>query len=1047
MITKDNLCGLLLDMGYGEGDTGVYEKKYPDFDCSITVDYNKELIIYPEEKGFQVNDRTTSNFDENENFVVLECVDRLLTKGYRPEHIELERRWKLGHSRKSGKADIYVTDSEGKKCLFIIECKTYGDEYRKELKNIDIDGGQLFSYFAQARSAQWLILYASNFTDKRSYITESICSKDDKNDELLAKKDESIKLYKDASEASDLFDVWCETYGKRYTGDIVFNDNTKPYDIGIKPLTKNRLRDFEEGDKIVNKFEEILRHNNVSDKENAFNRLVALFICKLVDEEEKEDNDIVDFQYKIGTDTYETLQERLQKLHQKGMEKYMKEEIVYIPDEYAEKLIMGYTGQKRTNMINDLKKTIKMLKFYTNNDFAFKDVHNEELFLQNGKILVEVVQLFQEYRIVGSEKLQLLGDLFENLLTKGFKQNEGQFFTPIPITRFIWNAIPTSEIINIDRNNLLPKVIDYACGAGHFLTEGYSRIKNGLIECAPEMLECENWEEKVLFGVEKDYRLARVSKIELFMHGAGNGNIVFGDGLEEHEDKGVVSNTFDILVANPPYSVEAFKPHLKVKDDEFKILKYISNDGSEIETLFVERISQLLKPNAVAAVILPDSIVRKDMYSFRAAREILLQNFEFKAIVRMESSTFGKTGQPTAIMFLKKRDEPPKQFEMVQDIVEAVFSRRELEDWEDKDIFESYLKRIDCTENNYYKVIQESVSWEALLEIDSFAEYVMAFMEEPMYRDMNEKYNDGKMEPDEFEEWRLKTIYDRIHDSEREKLMYFALTCKQHTLFVSMPSDTKEQEMFLGYKWCDRKKMEGILETNDGLLFSKRKLNEDGYLASMIWRTFDGIEYIAPKLKQYSFFANMSDMLDFDEAKFSKVIKLSMPRKRVLKPGYKKYKLINKKIFETGIGRRVLKSELTEGKGINIYSANVCSVFGKIDKEILDDYSRPSILWGIDGDWMVNIIDANKKFYPTDHCGYIRILIDDIIPEFLAMALEVEGKLEKFSRANRASKDRIRKISIFVPEDINEQKRILNEINSEKSKKKKEELIRKYFIE
>ncbi len=1047
MITKDNLCDLLLDMGYGEVDTGVYEKKYPDFDCSITVDYNKELIIYPEEKGFQVNDRTTSNFDENENFVVLECVDRLLTKGYRPEHIELERRWKLGHSRKSGKADIYVTDSEGKKCLFIIECKTYGDEYRKELKNIDIDGGQLFSYFAQARSAQWLILYASNFTDKRSYITESICSKDDKNDELLAKKDESIKLYKDASEASDLFDVWCETYGKRYTGDIVFNDNTKPYDIGIKPLTKNRLRDFEEGDKIVNKFEEILRHNNVSDKENAFNRLVALFICKLVDEEEKEDNDIVDFQYKIGTDTYETLRERLQKLHQKGMEKYMKEEIVYIPDEYAEKLIMGYTGQKRINMINDLKKTIKMLKFYTNNDFAFKDVHNEELFLQNGKILVEVVQLFQEYRIVGSEKLQLLGDLFENLLTKGFKQNEGQFFTPIPITRFIWNAIPTSEIINIDRNNLLPKVIDYACGAGHFLTEGYSRIKNGLIECAPEMLECENWEEKVLFGVEKDYRLARVSKIELFMHGAGNGNIVFGDGLEEHEDKGVVSNTFDILVANPPYSVEAFKPHLKVKDDEFKILKYISNDGSEIETLFVERISQLLKPNAVAAVILPDSIVRKDMYSFRASREILLQNFEFKAIVRMESSTFGKTGQPTAIMFLKKRDEPPKQFEMVQDIVEAVFSRRELEDWEDKDIFESYLKRIDCTENNYYKVIQESVSWEALLEIDSFAEYVMAFMEEPMYRDMNEKYNDGKMESDEFEEWRLKTIYDRIHDSEREKLMYFALTCKQHTLFVSMPSDTKEQEMFLGYKWCDRKKMEGILETNDGLLFSKRKLNEDGYLASMIWRTFDGIEYIAPKLKQYSFFANMSDMLDFDEAKFSKVIKLSMPRKRVLKPGYKKYKLINKKIFETGIGRRVLKSELTEGKGINIYSANVCSVFGKIDKEILDDYSRPSILWGIDGDWMVNIIDANKKFYPTDHCGYIRILIDDIIPEFLAMALEVEGKLEKFSRANRASTDRIRKISVFVPEDINEQKRILNEINSEKSKKKKEELIRKYFIE
>lgn len=58
-----------------------------------------------------------------------------------------------------------------------------------------------------------------------------------------------------------------------------------------------------------------------------------------------------------------------------------------------------------------------------------------ELFYQNGKILVEVVQLFEEYRIIGSRDLQTSGDLFEQLLSKGFKQNEGQFFTPMPITR------------------------------------------------------------------------------------------------------------------------------------------------------------------------------------------------------------------------------------------------------------------------------------------------------------------------------------------------------------------------------------------------------------------------------------------------------------------------------------------------------------------------------------------------------------------------------------------------------------------------------------
>lgn len=153
------------------------------------------------------------------------------------------------------------------------------------------------------------------------------------------------------------------------------------YRIGVKPLLKKDLQDFKPDDKIVNKFEEILRHNNVSDKENAFNRLVALFICKLVDKSTKRENEEVEFQYKPGSDTYETLQDRLQRLHRDGMEKFMREKIYYVSADYPEKLFATYTGTTREQAIKDLQNTIKILKFYSNNDFAFKDVHNEELFL------------------------------------------------------------------------------------------------------------------------------------------------------------------------------------------------------------------------------------------------------------------------------------------------------------------------------------------------------------------------------------------------------------------------------------------------------------------------------------------------------------------------------------------------------------------------------------------------------------------------------------------------------------------------------------------
>ena len=632
-----------------------------------------------------------------------------MSKGYRPEHIELEKEWHLGHDAKGGGADICVTDTSGN-MLFIIECKTWGREYDKALNNTKSDGAQLFSYWQQEQSCKWLVLYASDLrNDCIAYKAPTIGCSDDANIILLSKKDKSIKLYRDAHTTLAKYEAWKETYGSQIHDDLIFSEDSVAYQIGVKPLRKKDLRDFTPDDKIVNKFEEILRHNNVSDKENAFNRLVALFICKLVDESTKNEDDEVEFQYKQGTDTYETLQDRLQRLHRDGMEKFMREEILYVSADYPEWLFSTYTGSKRKRAIEDLQNTIRILKFYSNNDFAFKDVHNEQLFLQNGKILVEVVQLFEKFRIIGSENLQMLGDLFEQLLSKGFKQNEGQLFTPVPITRFIWNSLPVEKILKTEEGAGLPKIIDYACGAGHFLTEGFEAV-SACVKANDGLRELDrSFAENNIFGIEKDYRLARVSKISLFMHGAGEGNIIFGDGLENYPDKNIKPNTFDILVANPPYSVSAFKPHLKLKNNSFSILDTISNNGSEIETLFVERISQLLKPNAVAAVILPSSILNKENESFICARESILKNFKIRAIVLMGNKTFGATGTNTVVLFLEKYNEPPKKADLIEDSIDAVFNGCNLDGWEDKAILEQYLKKIDVSSEVYERFLSEAV--------------------------------------------------------------------------------------------------------------------------------------------------------------------------------------------------------------------------------------------------------------------------------------------------------------------------------------------------
>lgn len=1218
MITESNFKNLLLSLGFKKNGE-QYEKKFPSFGVAMRADFSNKQLFYPESiKGRERND----GFDKPENFVVFECVHRLLDKGYRPEHIELEKEWHLGHDAKSGRADICVAD-EKDAMLLIVECKTWGREFDKALSDTKNDGGQLFSYWQQEQSCRWLVLYASDFKDGNiEYKAPTIGCLDDANIILLAKKDKSIKLFRDAHTAPEKCEAWKETYACQIHDDLVFSDDSVAYHIGVKPLLKRNLRDFTPDDKIINRFEEILRHNNVSDKENAFNRLTALFICKLVDESTKEEDDEVEFQYKQGTDTYETLQDRLQRLHRDGMEKFMREEILYVPADYPEWLFLNYTGLKRKNAIEDLKHTIRILKFYSNNDFAFKNVHNEELFYQNGKILVEMVQLFEKYRIVYPSKHQFLGDLFEQLLNKGFKQNEGQFFTPMPITRFIWDSLPVDRMVKSERGTVYPKVVDYACGAGHFLTEAVEAI-NYFVRSDSDNL----WARDHIFGIEKDYRLARVAKISLFMNGAGEGNIILGDGLENAPDTGIDNGSFDILVANPPYSVKDFKQHLQLKNNSFTLLDRIGINGGEIETLFVERIGQLLKPQGIAAVILPSSILSNDSASYTGAREQLLQNFYIRAIVAFGSNTFGATGTNTVVVFLEKFNEPPKQIDLSSDSVEAIFGGAVLTDWQDKEILEAYIAQIEVDEDTYGSFLNKSYSLDKLSNREYFKRYVVAFANSTDARNLQKTKGYKNKSAEEQVAAYLKKFYEYAHAVEKEKLFYFSLVYRQTTVIITAPADNKAQKKFLGYDWSNRKGNEGIqIITPGGKMYKDSDRSADGTLADAIRKSYKGmIPSISEEQQAYASVVNTKDMLDFSRVTFNKAIQINVdavikntskysalklkdcvtltgglwegkkqPLRKVkvirntnftmdgrlnlsnvaeinveaaaflnkqlekgdiileksggsqtqavgrvvffdlddgeysfsnftarlrvvnsaILPKYLYYILnyyyqkgktfgyqngmgglknldmerymeipipkppvsiqeeiisncvaleneynttrmsienYHKKIedlfneldvlssgrdrlsladaskFDVSIGKRVLDKQLIPDGSVPVYSANVMEPFGYLNELLITDFSVPSVLWGIDGDWMTNFIPADLKFYPTDHCGVLRCKTPEVNPRYMAHILDVEGRTVGFSRSYRASMDRIQGIS-FAVADRATQDKVIGEI-------------------
>lgn len=1002
LITKDNLKNLLEHLGYTENkDKYIYH--FDTTNCEIIVDFNNEKIIYPIEKGLTVNERQTTNFSDNENFVVFECIHRLLEKGYKPSHIEIEKRWSLGHLQKSGRADICVMNATGNDILFIIECKTYGDEFDKELKTLKSDGGQLFSYYQQEKSAKWLILYASNFENSKLlhqvktipvFDTEDILEK--------AKKDKNIDLYENSSSKEKAFETWIKTYNQKIYDDLIFREDTVAYNIGEKPLRIKDLKEFNPRDKIVNKFEEILRHNNVSDKENAFNKLTALFICKLVDEITKSKEDIVDFQFKYGTDTYETLLDRLQRLYKDGMDKFMKEEIFYISSEYPLNLFQTYKGQNRKNAIEDLKETFRKLKFYSNSDFAFKDVHNEELFRQNGKILVEVVKLFENYRIVYPSKHQFLGDLFEQLLNQGFKQNEGQFFTPIPITRFIWESLPIENLKSFDKKDAYPKVIDYACGSGHFLTEGIDLINK------VKGNNDNNWVSENIYGIEKDYRLARVSKISLFMNGAGEGNIIFGDGLDNHKDKGVENNSFDILVANPPYSVKAFKSHLELEENEFELTEFISNDGSEIEVLFVERIAQLLKPNGIAAVILPSSILSNTSNSYIGARELILKNFKIKAIAQFADKTFSATGTNTIVLFLQKYNEPPKYFKIIEDTVQAIFNNQKVSEWLDNEILDDYINHIGVDEEIYIDFIEEKRDYEDFSDDDYFKMYVNDFKNSTELKNLIAKNTFKKLNEKEQKIKINNIFYVNVKEIEKDKLFYFSLVRNQETLIVKSPTNANEQYKYLGYKWSNRKGNEGIqIQKMGGLLYNPKNRESHKHISPLIRKMYNGnLKNIDEELEEYTNIFQTKNMLDFEREKFDTSISLIEKRNIniVSKYNIKKLKNINGFLLIRGVTYPKDKESLFVTNNVILTADNI-TLDNRLDikKEIFIDNSyemdeekkliKEDIFICLSSGSLKHIgkmafINSNLEKYAGGFMGIIRInLIEEILAKYLFFVL------------------------------------------------------------
>lgn len=865
-----------------EGASGVFLRQFNVSKASkylISVDVPNKRIDYGSQIKFDHS--TTQNFSQAENWVVLECVCRLLEKGYPPECLTLEKTWSSGHG-KSARLDICVSRADGTDYL-LIECKTWGPEYDKALAKLQKDGGQLFTYFKFSNHADVIMLYASDI--ERGGVQF-------KNDIISIQDDYRL------GDAQDFYKVW----NKLSIDNGVFESEVAPYQFRSKYLTPEDLKDINHADSslIFNQFLEILRHNVVSDKPNAFNKIFTLFLCKVYDEKKTDKGQKLRFQWEEGVDDDVSFQLRLTDLYQEGMKEFLDKDVTDI----SEKEIRNKYRELKDSLREELLQDFKKLRLEKNNEFAIKEVFDRKSFEDNAKVVKEVVQLLQKFRIRYNKRQQYLSDFFEQLLTTGLKQEAGQFFTPVPVAQFIIKSLPIREITQQKltagkREELLPYVMDYAAGSGHFLTEVMHELQryiDGLtttdfIRDTKKSLDAWqsnhfDWAEKYIYGVEKDYRLVKVGKVGCYLHGDGLANIVHSDGLgsflktPEYKERlkridksfPKENQQFDIVISNPPYSVEAFKGNARKYYDEndFTLYNDITDDSSAIECLFIERTQQLLKEGGVAGVILPRSILSNGGV-YEKARTLLLKYFDIVAIAELGSNTFMATGTNTVTLFMRRRDSYVHQH-----IEAAVATFMQTHN-------EVTINGIEQPVTAYLSLV-----WRGLALAD--------------YQTLLQKSPNAAVREHELFQWLDKNIREdrkgkasRISDTEywvrflaleQDKLTYFIRTYPQKVVVVKSGEKDVEKQ-FLGYYFSDRRGHEGIHPMRGAhvdectKLFHPEEFEHPERASTYILQAFNGdhSQPIHSTLTNHVHRASLVQMIDFGQTVFEKSISLAVKKK------------------------------------------------------------------------------------------------------------------------------------------------------------------------
>lgn len=233
----------------------------------------------------------------------------------------------------------------------------------------------------------------------------------------------------------------------------------------------------------------------------------------------------------------------------------------------------------------------------------------------------------------------LMGRAYEYLIKKfadAANKKAGEFYTPRSIVRLMVNILDPQP---------MESVYDPACGTGGMLLETINHVRESGGE----------WRNLIVRGQESNLTTAAIARMNLFLHGIEDFDVVRGDTLRDpkfHREDAL--ERFHCVIANPPFSLKNWGREVWERDPYGRNRWGLPTKSKGDLAWLAHMLTSMHPTRGRVAVVLPLGALFRTGAEARIRRAII-ENDLVEAVIELGPNLFYGTGIPAAIVVFRRR--------------------------------------------------------------------------------------------------------------------------------------------------------------------------------------------------------------------------------------------------------------------------------------------------------------------------------------------------------------------------------------------------------